>query len=173
MLVFLTIGFGVALGHAARRLAAGGTGARGAPRRFRDGPRPWRLTVVACAFTVLFRARPKDAGWILAAGTVALVGARLGAELLGPQLGALLAASLVGVGSNLLARFANRPAAITQLPGLMLLVPGSIGFRGVSSLLEQDVVSGIGAAFDMALVAIALVTGLLMANVLVPPRRSL
>jgi hypothetical protein len=35
------------------------------------------------------------------------------------------------------------------------------------------VVSGIGAAFEMALVAIALVTGLLMANVQVPANRVL
>jgi uncharacterized membrane protein YjjB (DUF3815 family) len=110
---------------------------------------------------------------ILAAGALALLDGRLGAGLLGPQLGALLAALLVGAGSNVVARFTDRPAAVTQLPGLMLLVPGSIGFRGISSFLEADVVSGIGSAFEIALVAIALVTGLLMANVLVPANRVL
>lgn len=172
MLVFLTIGFGVALGG---RLGGWlfGAPAASVPQALPAWTEAVALVVVALAFTVLFRAHPRDAGWILAAGAVALLGGRLGAGLLGPQLGALLAAVMVGAGSNLLARYTDRPAAVTQLPGLMLLVPGSIGFRGISSFLEADVVSGIGSAFEMALVAIALVTGLLMANVLVPPNRIL
>lgn len=55
----------------------------------------------------------------------------------------------------------------------MLLVPGSIGFRGVSSFLADDTLAGVQSAFTMTLVAIALVTGLLMANVLMPPRKAL
>jgi uncharacterized membrane protein YjjP (DUF1212 family) len=172
VLVFLTIGFGVALGT---RL---GTWLVGARQRLEPAPLPaWTeilaLLVVAMAFTVLFKAYPRDVGWILGAGAVALGGARLGAQLLGPQLGALLAAFLVGIGSNLVARLADRPVAITQLPGLMLLVPGSIGFRGLSALLEEDILAGVQAGFTMGFVAIALVTGLLMANVVVPPRRAL
>lgn len=172
MLVFLTIGFGVALGGRLGE-ALVGTMPSSPPLALPAWTEAVALIVVALAFTVLFRARPKDLGWILASSTVALVGARAGAALLGPQLGVFLAAVLVGVGGNLLARFANRPAAVPQLPGLMLLVPGSIGFRGVASLLDQDVLSGVESAFNMALVAIALVTGLLIANVLVPPRRVL
>jgi uncharacterized membrane protein YjjB (DUF3815 family) len=59
------------------------------------------------------------------------------------------------------------------IPGMMLLVPGSIGYRSLESLMERDVVAGIGTAFSMALVAVAIVAGLLLANSLVPPRRIL
>lgn len=171
-LVFLTIGFGVALGT---RI---GTWILGAPAKTPPLPLPvWTevpaQVAVALAFVVLFRAEARDFGWILGAGAVAYGGARLGTFLLGPQLGALVAAFLVGVGSHLVARLADRPVAVTQLPGLMLLVPGSIGFRGLSSLLEEDILAGVQAGFTMGLVAIALVTGLLMANVVVPPRRTL
>ena len=61
----------------------------------------------------------------------------------------------------------------TPVPGIMLLVPGSFGFRSVSSFLERDVLSGVESAFDMAQIAGALVGGLLFANALLRPRRSL
>lgn len=171
-LVFLVIGFGVALG---KRLgeALVGAGAAVVPETLPRWAEAVALAVAAAGFTVLFRAHPRDAGWVLAGGTVAYAGSRLGAALLGPELGAFMGAALVGVASNAFARWRDRPAAIAQLPGLMLLVPGSIGFRGVSSFLAHDALSGVQSAFTMALVAIALVTGLLLANVLVPPRRAL
>jgi uncharacterized membrane protein YjjB (DUF3815 family) len=34
--------------------------------------------MAAAGFTVLFRAHPRDAGWVLAGGTVAYAGSRLG-----------------------------------------------------------------------------------------------
>jgi uncharacterized membrane protein YjjB (DUF3815 family) len=50
-----------------------------------------------------------------------------------------------------------------------LLVPGSLGFQSLASLMGHDTLRGIEAAFRMSLVAAALATGLLFANVLLPP----
>jgi uncharacterized membrane protein YjjB (DUF3815 family) len=80
---------------------------------------------------------------------------------------------LVAAGSNLYARKFNRPAAVPLVPGIILLVPGSIGFGSLSRFIERDVVSAIETAFNMGLVAVALVTGLLVANLVVPPRETL
>ncbi|MBI5836596.1 MAG: threonine/serine exporter family protein [Candidatus Eisenbacteria bacterium] len=131
------------------------------------------LGVAPFAHGVLLGARPRDMGWILCAGVLAFFGARLGAHVLGPELGALVGALLVGMGSNALARVRRHPAGVTLVPGLMLLVPGSLGFRSFSALAAHDVLSGLQAAFTMAFVAVALVAGLLAANLLVPPRRAL
>ena len=172
IVLFLTIGFGVALGS-----KVGGF-VFGVPIVVEPlalpGATAWiALGVAPLAFTVLFRAHMRDAGWILLAGAVAFGGARLGAGLLGPQLGAFLGAFLVGAVGNGLARRLDRPACVPMLPGIMLLVPGSLGFASLSSLLANDVVSGVDTAFRMTIVAVALVTGLLMANVVVTPRRAL
>jgi uncharacterized membrane protein YjjB (DUF3815 family) len=59
---------------------------------------------------------------------------------------------------------------VTLVPGLLLLVPGSIGFSSLTSLLDRQTLSGVEAAFRMTLVATSLVTGLLLSNVLVQPR---
>lgn len=48
---------------------------------------------------------------------------------------------------------------------------GSLGFKGLSALLAKDVVSSVEAGFTMAMIALALVTGLLLVNLTVEPRK--
>lgn len=171
LLVFLVLGFGIALGQ-----HLGGLLVPFDPNLTPVGLPKWTeavaLPVTALAFTVQFRAHPRDTVWMLLAGTVALLGGRSGASLLGPELGAFLGALLVGLVSNIFARLADRTPMLILLPGLMLLVPGSIGFRSLAALIDHQTLSGVQAAFTMTLVAIALVTGLLVANVIVPPHRN-
>lgn len=86
---------------------------------------------------------------------------------------AFLAALAVCVVSNGLARVTNRPAQLFQLPGMMLLVPGSFGFLSLGEFLENDTTHGVQRGFVMALVGAALVIGVLVANVIAPPRKLL
>jgi uncharacterized membrane protein YjjB (DUF3815 family) len=58
-------------------------------------------------------------------------------------------------------------------PGILLLVPGSLGFRSLTSFLDDQALLGTEWAFQTGLVAVALVGGLLAANVVLPPRRVL
>lgn len=172
LLTFLTIGFGVALGgRLGGRISSPLPAYESIP--LPSWTEPIALAVAAFSFTVLFRARPRDGGWIFLAAGVALLGARGGATLLGPELGAFAGALSLGMASNAHARLLQRPSAITQVPGLMLLVPGSMGFKSVAALVEHNTLAGVQTAFAMTLVAVSLATGLLVANGLVPPRRAL
>ena len=83
-----------------------------------------------------------------------------------------LVAMRVGMASNLYERLLERPAIVPLVPGVLLLVPGSIGFRSLTLLLEQQVVVGIDAAFTMLLTAMSLVAGLLLADIILPPRQD-
>jgi uncharacterized membrane protein YjjP (DUF1212 family) len=172
VVVFVTIAFGVALGSQVTAVIVG------PPPPVVPAPLPpaadaLALAVSAASLTVLLRARPGDGPWVLAACALGFGAGRAGAALLGAELGALLAALAVGLTSNLFARLARRPAALMQVPALILLVPGSIGFRSLSALLERETVAAVQTAFSMLLIAVALVTGLLLANALLPPRRTL
>ncbi|HNG92970.1 MAG TPA: threonine/serine exporter family protein [Acidobacteriota bacterium] len=172
ILLLIEIGFGVALGTQIQRILP-------AVSMFqRPEPLPWwteplALLIAPLSLAVLFRARPKDMGWILLSALVGFWGARTGAWMLGPELGVCLGALLVGLAGNLYNKYKKRPAAVLLVPGIMLLVPGSVGYGSVAKFLEKDVVSGVEAAFRMILVAIALVTGLLLANTTMPPRKAL
>jgi uncharacterized membrane protein YjjB (DUF3815 family) len=57
------------------------------------------------------------------------------------------------------------------VPGILLLVPGSVGFRGLTSLIERQAVAGIETIFSMILTVVALVAGLLIAAAVIPERR--
>jgi uncharacterized membrane protein YjjP (DUF1212 family) len=171
-LVFLELGFGVALGgRLAEVLPVAPVGPT--PPVLPPWTEPLALVAMTFSVSVLFRARPRDSGWIALAGVVAYGGSRIGANLLGAELGAFVGALLLGMASNLLATWRSRPSVITVVPGIMLLVPGSVGFRSLESLLARDVVAGVDTAFKMLMVAVSIVAGLLVANAVVPSQKAL
>ncbi|HEY1603909.1 MAG TPA: threonine/serine exporter family protein [Pirellulales bacterium] len=130
------------------------------------------LLVVAVGSTLRFRARFSDVWLILGASTLALVGTRLGTAYIGHLAGPFLAAAMLGVVGNLYARYSRRAAELLIVPGIALLVPGSVGARSLECLLSQDTAMlGVADAFDMFLLGIALVAGLLFSNSLVGERR--
>jgi uncharacterized membrane protein YjjP (DUF1212 family) len=129
------------------------------------------LVLAPLAFTVLMRARPADAPAILGVCVLAFLGGRTGAAYLGPELGVFTGAFAAAFASNVLARWGGLPPMVTLNPALVLLVPGSIGFRSLAFLLEQHVVDGIQAAFRMVLMFAGLVSGIQVASVaLAAPR---
>jgi uncharacterized membrane protein YjjP (DUF1212 family) len=131
------------------------------------------LIVAPLSFKVLFQARHRDTAWIVATSLVAWFAARAGARWGGPILGASAGSFALGIVSNVLARTRALPAAITSVPGLLVLVPGSIGFRGVASIFQLDSGPGLDLVLRMLATAVALVAGLLMAAVVYPSQRSL
>jgi uncharacterized membrane protein YjjP (DUF1212 family) len=174
MMIFLSIGFGVGIGQA----LTAGLVVSGVEAGVGSEPMPgWTLFaalgVVPVALGVLFRARPRDFAVIVPAAWIGYSVSRLGATWAGPEIGAFVGAIAVGLYANGYSRVSRRPTAITMVPGLMMLVPGAIGFRSVSSFLAQDAVAGVQTAFAMVMVATAIVTGLLLANVLLASKQSL
>jgi uncharacterized membrane protein YjjB (DUF3815 family) len=167
---FLGIAFGVALGAKVASLVFGAVH----PVAATPLP-PWTegvaLVLAPLAFTVLMRARPVDAPPILGVCVLAFAGGRVGAAMLGPELGVFTGALFAALASNLLARWRGLPSMVTMSPALLLLVPGSVGFRSLAFLLEQQVVDGIQAAFRMVLMFAALVAGTQVASVALPAPR--
>lgn len=170
--IFIGMGFGVAVGDTVAQAVFGN------PQIARAIPLPpWTeliaLVMMPLAFTVLLRAHWRDAIWIVIAGALAVGGSKLGVRLLGPELGVFLGALTVGIASNWYSRLLDHPAIITQVPGILLLVPGSVGFRGLAALLDRQIVSGVDTTFKMVLTAMALVAGTMIANIVAPSRREL
>jgi uncharacterized membrane protein YjjP (DUF1212 family) len=131
------------------------------------------LVGASLGIAVVVQAQHRAFLWILAACTIGYVGTALGSTWLDPQLGVVVGAFAVGVLGNVFARLMERPAQVVQVPAMLLLVPGSMGFRGMASLLGHDTLSGVETVFAMFVVALAIVAGLLIANAVVSPRRSL
>ena len=81
---------------------------------------------------------------------------------------AFTSAFAVAFAGHLYQRFTAKPAALVQVPGLLVLVPGSVGFRGLNALIEQNFLEGIRITSGMVLTATALAVGTLLANGLWP-----
>jgi uncharacterized membrane protein YjjB (DUF3815 family) len=167
---FLGIGFGVALGD---RLVALLLGERAdlAAQPFPIWALPIAVAVAGLAFAVILQAERRDTMRIMVIGLVAVAAGRLGARLLGLELGAFMGALAVGVIGNLFSRLRNRPSLILIVPGILMLVPGTIGFRSISALLEAQVETGVNTLFRMLLTAVAIASGLLIADLVSPTRR--
>lgn len=134
---------------------------------------PSALLVAAAAFALLFRARIRDWWVVYLAAITSHVSSQLAIAAMGAELGLFTAAAVVTVLSNVYGRFANRPGATFRLPGLILLVPGSVGFKSLTFVFEKDVFLGLDTAFSVVTLVAALVAGLLLGNSLVPPRKGM
>ena len=126
------------------------------------------LAGLAFGLMLLFQVRLKDFPLVLAGAFTAFFGARYGAHAFGAQFGAALGAFAVTLGSNLLALWTKRTPALTLLPGLMVLVPGSLGYRGMASIFQNQVAAGLDTAFQMLFLAASLLFGILLANLVTP-----
>jgi uncharacterized membrane protein YjjP (DUF1212 family) len=167
-LVFVLVAFGVGLGQQLGASWLPGTPADPAALPL------WTvlpaIAAVALAFLIIFQGRLADYGWTLGASALAWGTAHLAAHTLGPVAGACIAALVLGAGCNHYARRTRRPGAVLLLPSLMLILPGSLGLRSLTMLIEQQTLEGLQAGFQTLSVTVALMLGLLMANAMVPRR---
>ncbi|WP_435021155.1 threonine/serine ThrE exporter family protein [Tundrisphaera sp. TA3] len=170
---FLALIFGVILGVNVAELAGSAQ-----PDRNSVSFPTWALlpalAVVALGSVFRFHARLRDWPLILLASAVALAGSRIGGRLGNPLLGPFVGGLALGLTANLYSRFFRPTPQLLLVPGLALLVPGSMGFRSLEALVEGDSIRGIEQGFTMFLMGMALVAGLLFGNAQVdrPDRRD-
>ena len=128
----------------------------------------------AFAFAVLFRAGLRDYWVVMLSAAGGYLVARFGGQMFDSVGGVFLAALATSALGNAYARFSQRPGALVRVPGIIMLVPGSIALRGVIDLVQQqNVDAGSAAAIAVLNSLMALVAGLLFGNLLVSARRNL
>jgi uncharacterized membrane protein YjjP (DUF1212 family) len=170
-IVFAAMTFGVALGTAVVTAVHDAPIRSFAPGRLPEWTQYVALTLAPIGFSLLLRARPRDIPLVCGASWLGYLGFQVGAQHLGQVMGASIGTLTVGVASNLFERFKFGPASVPLVPGVLLLVPGSIGYRSLSMLLSESFEPGLAAGITAVLTAVALAGGLIVANVLVPPTK--
>ncbi|MFC1519427.1 threonine/serine exporter ThrE family protein [Pseudomonadota bacterium] len=132
------------------------------------------VPLLSMALVIIFKARLKDSPWGIFAGIVAFFSAMLGGLYLGESIGIFVGALAVGVYSNLYARWMKAPVSIALLQGIVILVPGSKTYIGLNAMISGETMlnqAHIGS--QVFLIFMSLIAGLIFANVIVPPKRSL
>jgi uncharacterized membrane protein YjjP (DUF1212 family) len=173
LVTFLSIVFGIAVVVALESLAGGAPPQ--APAR--EEPGLWMnagaLLVVSAGFAIIFAVPRNLTAPAMLVGAVGWTITSLGVRYFPGSLAAFTASLAIAVLANAIARVGDRPAQVFLLPAMVLLVPGSFGFISLESFLRGNFLHGAAKGFEMFLTAGAIVTGLVMANVLVPPRKLL
>ncbi|MBT8074741.1 MAG: threonine/serine exporter family protein [Xanthomonadales bacterium] len=130
------------------------------------------LLAAAFSFGVLFSARRKDFHIAMLAAILSYVISRIGVAAGGLEFGVLLASMSIAVLANLYGRVFKQTGALIRVPGVILLVPGTVGYHGATALF-LDGGANLSDTVMLALrLLIALVGGLLFGNTLLPPRRG-
>lgn len=92
------------------------------------------------------------------------------APVWGTELAVLFAATGTALLSNAFARRYDRPSSVLLVPGIVMLVPGSMGMLSISSALLHDPARALATTVEMLILIMALSTGVLVAAAVLPPR---
>lgn len=123
------------------------------------------LVVGACGLVFCLQARMNQVGWMIFAVLLAYGTQELTRQLFGEPGAPFASAFVVGVAGHLHGRATGHLPLTMIVPGLLQLAPGFLGTRAVLELLQGK--GGHPATFfDVLLVALQLVTGLLVATLL-------
>lgn len=173
MLIALELGFGLAIGSLLVFWEDEAEFLEKAGDHLCDGTNGWVMLlfffVICITFNGLQEALPNQ--WPMMTFTASL---SYGLSFLGglaglrPQICTTVSAFATGIVGNAHARLTGHTATIPINAGILVLVPGSVGVRGVKALMENDIVSGIQFGFSMLTIALSIIVGLFVANMLFP-----
>lgn len=127
---------------------------------------------LSISLLIIFKISWRDAPWGLFAGLIAYVSAWLGAQIFEPSLAGLMGAFVVGIYANAYSVLKNRPTSIVLLPGIVLLVPGSKIYIGLNNFVTgESIIANTVSGAQVLLAFMAIVAGLMFANMVLPPKR--
>jgi uncharacterized membrane protein YjjP (DUF1212 family) len=120
-----------------------------------------------------FQVSRRDFPWSVLLSGIAFLGVLGGTSLMDSNLGNLLGTIVAVVIANLWARKTGRPSSIVLIPAIVMLVSGTIGFRGLASMAEGELLLGVQQFLQMFIVAITILAGILIGFTIVRPEPNL
>lgn len=131
------------------------------------------VPLLIVSLCVAFQTARRDFLWATSICGAAYGAIVLGNSLAGGNLGNLLGTIAAVVCANLWARKSHRPTSIVLLPAIVLLVSGSIGFRGLAAIAVGQTAVGEQQFLQMFVVALTIAAGLLVGNTIARPNATL
>ncbi|MDB4270863.1 threonine/serine exporter family protein [bacterium] len=123
--------------------------------------------------SLAFQTSRRDLPWTVFVSGLAYLGVMAGSALLDSNLGNLMGTIVAVVVANLWARKTGRPTSIVLIPAIVMLVSGTIGFRGIASMAQGEVQLGVQQFFQMFIVAMTILVGIVIGYTIVRPEKSL
>lgn len=129
--------------------------------------------ILMVGLNVVFQVSRRDFLWVTLVAVIAfavyLMGGKLSGTHLGALLGSLIAVLLAGEWSTR----TGRPSSVIMVPVVVMLVSGTIGFRGLINITDGDVTLGLEQFSQTFTVALSILFGLWMGHRLRKPLMTL
>jgi uncharacterized membrane protein YjjP (DUF1212 family) len=114
----------------------------------------------------------RDLLWMLVVLYIAMLGQILGERYMNSYFGAFLGATLMTLGSEIIARSPRRtPAVVSQLLAFWFLVPGARGLLSVTSILTEDLQSAAIGLGEVVVLIISIALGVLLGTLVISPQK--
>ena len=120
-----------------------------------------------------FQTSRRDLPWAALVCGITHLGIMTGNSLLDSNLGNLAGTIIAVVVANLWARMTGRPGAIVLIPAIVFMVGGTIGFRGLATMAQGELLMGAQQFLQMFVVAITILAGILIGYTIVRPEPGL
>jgi len=134
----------------------------------------WLLVpTIIVGLCLAFQTSHRDLLWAALVCGIAYLGILAGSALLDSNLGNLVGTIIAVVVANLWARKIGRPSSIVLIPAIVLLVSGSIGFRGLASMAGGDLLLGVQQFLQMFVVAMTIFAGIVVGHTIIRPQSGL
>ncbi|KAF9356712.1 hypothetical protein BGX26_004868 [Mortierella sp. AD094] len=154
------LGFGLTLGAELWDYIAGASAVASASACQHSISRWWYFIVypaVSASINIVFNAHPRQ--WfgmtsVTAVGFVVTLFFKSG-----PQINAAVAAFAVGISGQLYGRLTGQLSYVPLLSGVLILVPGSVGVRGILAIIGNDPSQGFTFVLTMIHVSVAITLG--------------
>ena len=128
------------------------------------------IALLSLGLSIDLDARARDFAWVFLASIVAMGTEYAFGQVHGAhQVAPFLASLLCGLVANGGARFLRVPQPVFLVPALHVLVPGSLSYQSVLWVISQNnYASGAALAINALVVAVLIVAGLLLSQLIVP-----
>ncbi len=115
----------------------------------------------------------KDLPWVLIIVYIAFFGQTIGNHLLGGYFGAFSGSLLMAISGTFVERMEHRtPSFISIMPAFWILVPGSLSFLSLATLVNQNYLTALNYAVVVAMTIVAISLGLLIGAVITEPLKE-
>jgi uncharacterized membrane protein YjjP (DUF1212 family) len=131
------------------------------------------MPMLIVGLCVGFQTAPRDFIWAVFGCAIAYGGILFGNTLAGGNLGNLFGTIIAVVFANLWGKITGRPSSIVLLPAIVLLVSGSIGFRGLAAISSGQTATGGQQFVQMFVVALTIAAGLFVGNTIIRLKATL
>ncbi|KAG0218151.1 hypothetical protein BGX33_008326 [Mortierella sp. NVP41] len=164
------LGFGLTIGAELWGYVSGNTEAA-SPEACKHGINPWWYFLiypaVSASINIVFNAHLRQWFGMTLVTSVGLVFTLFLKS--GPQITAAVAAFAVGVTGHVYGRITGQLSYVPLLSAVLLLVPGSVGVRGILAIIGSDPSQGFTFVLTMIHVSVAITLGVFLSALVVYP----